>query len=206
MKSNELTLYTILLCVLLIMGWMFAIYAPLRNQVQHAESMVNRKLNRIDTRTALPEMPKVPTKTLQKELEALTVTRDALLERVSAAEARFVALDRIDGLRQLRLQIAGLAEAAGLDVKSFGEMRLEDVVIDSHSAVQKNINARYGRPVIGFRARGSYTQIHDFITRMGEMEQSVAIVDLTLQAPEFEDMIGGDPEKRLLSLQMGLVL
>lgn len=206
MKSNELTLYTILLCVLLIMGWMFAIYAPLRNQVQHAENMVNRKMNRIGSRAALPDMPEVPTKTLQKELEALTGTRDALLDKVSTAEARFVPLDRIDGLRQLRLRIAGLAEEAGLDVKSFGKMGVDDAITDSESAVQNNINARYGRPVIRFHARGSYPQIHDFITRMGAMKQSVAIVHLTLQAPEFDDMIGGDPEKRLLSVQMGFAL
>lgn len=206
MKSNELTLYTILLCVILIMGWMFVVYAPLRNQVQYAESMVNRKLNRISTRAALPEMPPVPTKTLQKELDALTLTRDALLAEVTAANARFVPLDRIDGLRQLRLNIAGLAEDCGLDVKSFGSMGENDTITDSQTAVQNSIRAPYGRPVIGFHARGSYPQIHKFITRMGDMDQSVAIMRLNLQAPEFADLIGGDPEKRLLSVQMDFAL
>lgn len=104
------------------------------------------------------------------------------------------------------MRIAGLAERAGLDVKSFGSMGVDDAITDSQTAVQSNINSRYNRPVIGFRARGSYPQIHDFITRMGDMDQTVAIVHLNLQAPEFVDMIGGDPEKRLLSVQMDFAL
>ena len=47
MKDRDATLYAVLFCVVLVLGWTFVIYAPLRAEARHAVNMVSREQNRI---------------------------------------------------------------------------------------------------------------------------------------------------------------
>jgi Tfp pilus assembly protein PilO len=206
MKSNETTMYVVLLCVLLILGWMFVLYSPLRSQTQHVENMINRRIHRIETRATLPEPPTVSAPQLQKELDAILVEREKVKALLDEMDARYVRLDRVDELRELRLAIANEAKSAGLDIVKFGSIRGGGEISDSLDALNASIRQPYGRPVLNFRAKGDYGQITDFVQRIGEMERSVAILRLNLVAPEFEQLMNGSRSERLLSLDLDFAL
>lgn len=206
MKSNETTMYVVLLCVLLILGWMFVLYSPLRSQIQHVENMINRRIHRIETRATLPEPPTVSAPQLQKELDAILVEREKVKALLDEMDARYVRLDRVDELRELRLAIANEAKSAGLDIVKFGSIRGGGEISDSLDALNASIRQPYGRPVLNFRAKGDYGQITDFVQRIGEMERSVAILRLNLVAPEFEQLMNGSRSERLLSLDLDFAL
>lgn len=206
MKPQELTLLAVLICVSLLMGWMFLIYSPLRTQTQEAENMIDTIQKRIKTRAALPEPPAVSEPKLQAELEELEEIRDQYLDQVEVREARFVSLDTIDGIRELRFLIANLAEQSGLDVKRFGTLNDEGEVADSLEAMRGNIVEPYGRPVLNFEAKGGYPQITKFVDSLSDLDNSVAIIRLTMKAPSFEQMLKDAREGRLLTIYMDLAL
>lgn len=206
MKDQSVTLYVVLFCMTLILGWMFLIFAPLRTQTQDAESMVNRKLNRIQTRATLPDPPKVAPQQLEKQLTALTVKQPQMQEKVAKREARFVGLDSVDGLRQLRLEIAKLAKTSGLNVKRFGAMAKDGEVTDSAAALKSQIRASIGRPVLIFEASGNFVEIEEFISQLDGMTWSVTVLNLAITAPPFEDMVSKSSAARLLKVQMELAL
>lgn len=206
MKKNETTLIVVLICVMVIMVWMFAIYAPMRTQIQFTESMISRQLNRIETRATAPEPPKVSMKKLQEQLDAAVAERDALTQRLTGAEARFVSLETVEGIRQLRFDIASIAESTGLDVKNFGAVSEDGTISDGIEALNAQIRAPWGRPVLAFAATGSFGQMRAFIARLGMMKQSAAVVRLVIKAPDFAAIAEHPETAGLLSISMDLAL
>lgn len=206
MKEQNMTFYVVLFCMTLILGWMFLIFSPLRTQTQDAESMVHRRLNRIQTRATLPEPPEVAPELLEKRLAALTVKRPQMLAQVEEQETRFVSLESVDGLRKLRLEIAKLAKASGLNVKRFGAMAKDGEVTDSAAALKSQIRASIGRPVLIFEASGNFAEISGFVSHLDQMSWSVTVLNLTIIAPSFEDMVGKSSAARLLQVKMELAL
>lgn len=206
MKDQSVTLYVVLFCMTLILGWMFLIFSPLRTETQDAENMVNRRLNRIQTRATLPDPPKVTPEKLEKQLTALTVKQPQMQERVAKREAHFVSLETVDELRQLRLGIAKLAKASGLNVKRFGAMAKDGEVTDSAAALKSQIRASIGRPVLVFEASGNFIEISNFISHLDQMSWSVAVLNLSIIAPSFKDMVSKSSAARLLQVKMELAL
>lgn len=206
MKDRSTAVYVLLFCIMLILGWMFAVYSPLRTELRSAEGLLSRQMNRITTRTALPDVPEMSPKQLQKGLDILYQRHAELRDRVDALEAKFVNLRSADGLRQLRLEIAQIAEASGLDVKRFGVMAKDGEITDSNGALRNQIRQPYGRPVLSFEATGSFSQISNFVDQLGKASHSVGVLSLALEAPEFKDMIDNPKSAHLLGIKLEMAL
>lgn len=205
-KDRESTLYVVLFCVLLIMGWVFLIYAPLREQKNHTQNMINRAQNRIETRAKMPDPPAVLPAKLERDLTELETERDALLDAFDDRDARFVDFRVIEELRKLRLEVAELATSAGLNVRRFGARINENEISDSAEALATQIREPWGRPVVTFEASGGYVEITDFVTRLGEMEKSAAILNMAILAPSFEEMVNDKLATKRLKLKLELAL
>jgi len=187
MTERDKNLLLILAASVLILGYIFGIYAPLRQETQFTQNMVNRQMNRLETRASLPDPPAISEAQLAEDLDRLAADRRGLEARVGLFEERFVSLDTVDGVKALRLEIASLAEWAGLDVERFGEVNERNETVDSLSALDGMIRAPYGRPVMRFEAKGSFGQIEQFVRSLGRLEDSAAILRLDIAAPEFHD-------------------
>ena len=200
------TLYVVLFCVVLIVGWMFVIYQPLRQQKNFAQNMINRELNRMEARATLPDPPKTAPEVLRQRLEVLQGERDGLLAEVTEYEDRFVDYRDAEALRRLRLDVAEQATEAGLVLKLFGAETPEGEISDSAEALASQIRAPYGRPVLKLEATGSYGQISDFVTRLGRMKQSASILRFGIRAPSFDEMVSDKSSVSRLGLLMELAL
>ena len=198
MSDRDKNLFLILISVVLILGYVFAVYAPLRKDTQFTHNMVNRQLNRMETRARIPDPPELSESRLAEKLDDLEADRRGLEVQVGLLEERFVSLDSVDGVKALRLEIASLAEWAGLDVERFGEVDERAEVADSLSALRKQIRAPFGRPVLTFEARGGFGAIMQFVESLGRLDRSAAILRMEIKAPDFHD----DPDLQELTTDL----
>lgn len=206
MKDSNTTLYVVLFCMVLILGWMFAVYSPLRGQLQSVENLVKRRINRISVHTVVPEQLETSPKKLQQTLDTLLQDHVRLTAKVTTHAAHFVDLQSVDGLRKLRFEIANIAEASGLVVNRFGVMARDGEITDSVGALRNQIRKPYGRPVLSFEANGSFGQISAFVKKLGELKYSVAVLNLAIIAPEFKDMLADPKSAHLLHVKLEMAL
>ncbi|MEM1159543.1 MAG: hypothetical protein AAGJ28_01295 [Pseudomonadota bacterium] len=193
-NSSKLTerdkdLYTVIICLLIICPYVFLFYGDSRSELQHAENMINRKLNRIEARTAAPEPPAVSQRDLEADLADVKERRDALLRRVSAGDEKFASLETVDDLKRLRLEVTHLAEWSGVSLLKFGDLR-DTELADSASYLKTVTDNEFHRPVMSLVAVSDFGRLSKFIAGLSKLSKNVAIVRFSLSAPEFDT----DPE------------
>lgn len=206
MTDREKTMYVFLFCLALVIGWIFVIYAPLREQTQRTETLIGRKLNRTKTRARVPDAPTASAPKLIARLANLEDRRVRIEQEVLQREQGFVSLDTVYGIKELRLKIANLAESTGLDVLRFGQLRSDDGITDSANALRNQIQTPYGRPMLNMEAKGSYAEIFSFVRQINQMKWSASITWMMLTAPDFKT-IERDPQAAgELTLRMEIAL
>ncbi|MEM7270505.1 MAG: hypothetical protein AAF401_14795, partial [Pseudomonadota bacterium] len=185
MSARDKNLYSILIAMLILGAYVFVVYAPQRTEIQRTEGLINRRLNRIETRAVAAEPPSESTKELKVQMEDLAARRDAVLANLAKRQERFASLARVDDIKQLRLEISSLAESHGLRVLRFGEIQNSDLA-DTEALLQAEAETEYARPLMSLEVEGGFIQIQDFILGLRSLTKSASIARFAIQAPDFE--------------------
>lgn len=179
------------------------LYPNTHKAVTHAENMVNRKLNRIETRTRSVDKLGPSTGSLKSEIQSLRKTRETLEAELAGLEARFVAEGDINE-QSLLLDISALAQRSGLAIRSQGNLagqaRPEDVPA-------KRRDHRTDRPVITLSARGGYWELLDFLEGLKRLEYISAPIALHLAPAEFnaQETEAGEGGKRAAPMPLSFL-
>lgn len=189
LTERDKDLYTVIICLLIICPYVFLFYSQSRADLQHAENMINRKLNRIEARTTAPEPPAISQRDLEADLARVKERRDFLLRRVAAGDAKFASLETVDDLKRLRLEITHLAEWSGVSLLKFGDLK-DNEVVDSATYLKAVVDNEYKRPILSLVAVSDFGRLSEFMAGLSKLSKNVAIVRFSIAAPEFDT----DPE------------
>lgn len=116
-EKNRIIIIIVALMITLYFGVLFPIS---QKELTWEENMVSRKLNRIKTRAQQIPEPKVPVNVLQKQSADLDTRLRVAESRIAQHLAGFASKKSTDELKALRLEIAELALASGIQVRKMG--------------------------------------------------------------------------------------
>ncbi|MEM6933192.1 MAG: hypothetical protein AAF526_06325 [Pseudomonadota bacterium] len=209
-RSSKLTerdkdLYTILICLLLIMPYILVVYAETREEKRFTTAMINRKLDRIEKRTKAPPVPEESAKTLEERVDAFKKASGLVAQRLLNHEKSFATLQSVDEVKQLRLEITKLADFTGVSVVRFGELQ-DSEGIDSLAVLMEETRNEFKRPIMELEVSSDYSRLASFIGGLDRLSKTVAIVRFDVEAPEFNLDPSAPAQSPLLTARLDLAL
>ncbi|MEM1313098.1 MAG: hypothetical protein AAGI51_00980 [Pseudomonadota bacterium] len=178
--------YTVVFCLALVMAYIFLAYAPLRTELQTTENMINRRINRTETRASATAPPSVSTRSLQRELAEKSSELEAIRAAMAVAGPRFAALDVVDEVKALRLEVAAVADFTGVTLRKFGDLK-ETRGENAVDVLLEETRNPYERPVFQMEAEAEFTRLYAFLERLSQLSKSVSVVRMEIEAPGFDD-------------------
>lgn len=164
-------------------AYAFYIYPISHGKFQETENMVNRRLNRISTKTEIKAIGNV------QEVESLRRKKNEMVESLEFEQNRLkdnmsglVPIDSPGQLQQLRLDISNLARQSGFRVNKAGASRKFSTVSAKGRIIKKTKpklgNNPYGRPLFHIQAEASYWDLVAFLEEVQNLRYMVSVVRL----------------------------
>lgn len=179
-KTKLLVVFGVLIC-----GGYFGLWFPqLSEQADHQDSMLSRRLNRMETRLKKVEEPSHSTNKLENQFNVLDENYKQLQNQMAFLSTRFTALDKPYLLKNMRLEVSQLAAKSGMDIDQIrsavsGDPQAAPPTAEIIALEAKN---RFGRPLISLRAKSSYSGLMQFLQGLKNFSSNVSVVRLSLEA------------------------
>ncbi|MEM9044665.1 MAG: hypothetical protein AAGC81_08205 [Pseudomonadota bacterium] len=205
LTERDKDLYTILICLLLICPYVLIVYSETRKETQFTEAMINRKLNRIETRTKAPPLPEVDARSLAQKIADFKEESETAAQRLLIREQGFATLQSVDEVKQLRLEITRLADFEGVSLVRFGDLQDSDGT-DSVQVLMEEAKNQFERPVMQLEVTSDFGRLAAFISGLNDLSKTVAIVRFDVEAPEFDVDPEAPVRSPLLTARLDLAL
>ncbi len=201
LSANNKNKILIVVCALAVAAYFGLHYPDLSKKVDHEENMINRRLNRMETRLQTPPEPTTSPAVLQQNLAALDASLLETKARLAQLSARFVPLDKMDRFQNLRLEISNLAEENRLSIQRITGLS-ENRNNNSSSGqgvrvLEDAANNRFGRPLLSLTARGQFGGIMRFLDQLDGLSHNVSVVRLSIAAIDPADIDQRQPGQPL---------
>ncbi|MEM7173106.1 MAG: hypothetical protein AAF530_23285 [Pseudomonadota bacterium] len=206
-SSSNKNKILILVCALAIASYFGLHYQQLSKDVQHEENMINRRLNRMETRLQAPPEPTISPAVLEQRLAALDESLQTTRTSLAQLSAQFVPLDAMDRFQTLRLEISNLAEDNRLAVERItglsegGQTNGTNEV--GNQVLEDAAKNRFGRPLVLLVARGRFGGIMRFLEQLETMSYNVSVVRLNIAAAELNE---GEDQRRGQPLALDILM
>jgi len=178
--------YTIVFCLIIVIGYVFLAYAPLRTDLQTTENMINRRINRTEARATAAPPPEVSVRTLERDLALRSAELAEVRAAIDLAAPRFASLQAVDEVKALRLEVAAVADFIGVTLRKFGDLK-ETRGENAVDVLMEETRNRYKRPVFHLEAEAEFTRLYAFLERLSQLSKSVSVIRMEIEAPDFED-------------------
>ncbi|MEM6974336.1 MAG: hypothetical protein AAF577_16190 [Pseudomonadota bacterium] len=205
MTERDKNLYTILGAAALLALYMLALMPVTRAEIQRAEMLIGRKMNRIETRGSIPQDNAPPASASQARLETAETRLADLQGDYQSLQARFASLDSVTDVKQLRLEIAHLADWSHLAITKMGDLS-GNAPADTLVALTQSAQNSYGRPILRIEAKGDFTALMTFLQGLQELNHAVAVVRMEIAAPDLTDSAGKREVYPMLTARLELTL
>lgn len=154
---------------LLVFGIYGLVFYPISNaKLEHAQNMVNRKLDRIKKRAAVPRVKEdgPSDRMLKRQFGEIQKQVGAAQEALDKLRLRMLLADDQEAQERLLLSISALARKTGLRITRQGGDAMSSKM-DRTPIIQKDRIS--GRPTYKLQALGSFWQLQDFLGQLQEM-------------------------------------
>ncbi|MEM7058493.1 MAG: hypothetical protein AAF557_12940 [Pseudomonadota bacterium] len=185
LTERDKDMYSVVICFLLILPYILILYAQTTKKISHTENMISREKNRIEVHGTAPELPSESTAELEAALAKIKERGDGVVSRVALREQRFAALDTVDDVKLLRLEIISLAEWTGVSLNKFGDLT-DSEKTDSVGVLMEAARNQYKRPVVSLEVTSDFSRLVEFISGLSNLSKTVAVVRFEVEAPEFD--------------------
>ncbi len=159
-------------------------YPSLSKQADHEKNMVNRRLNRMETRIKAVKEPTQSVSRLQRQLSALDEGYENLSKQMELLSVRFIPLDKPRRFQNVRLRLSELAARSGIDIQQVRSAVSGDPGVAPPSAeiIALEAKNRFGRPLLSFSATATYSGLMQFLEELKAFPSNVAVVRLSIEA------------------------
>ncbi|MCG8428269.1 MAG: hypothetical protein MI754_13020 [Chromatiales bacterium] len=183
----------------LVAGYGLLIYPATQEDLLYSESMIKRRLDRIEKRTKLNVKNGGNPRSLAQQIKRVDETLNKLSAEVETVEAGFVPVDAIAEQQRLLLEVSTLARQAGVELLSVGrstQVRRALADTQDQSAGGAPVDRRLQRPLMKISARSNYWQLLDFLDGLKGLTFDVAVMQISAHSQQLEDD-GGEEDKAL---------
>jgi len=168
-----------LFTVILVIGygaWNF----QLNKNVDHAKSMLDRRINRIEVRTTSTAEPIGNLGAMERSLKNLIVQVEKAEKNYSRLQKRFLPLNSSSLRQNLKTEIAEKAAQYGMRVKRFedGARPENDDVVPSWELELQEVNNRYSRPLMLFETKTTFIRLIQFLDSLKSLSYQVSPVKI----------------------------
>lgn len=200
--------YLLLLSALLIMAY-GAWYFQLSKEVEHAQSMLDRRVNRLESRAASVAEPVGNLGAMQRSLDKLVVQVASAEKGYEGLRKRFLPLESSSLRQLLKTEIAEKASSLGMRIKRFEDGSRpdnEESAPGSELALQE-VNNRYSRPLMLFETKTTYFRLLEFLDALNGLSYHVSPVKvLKLEAWTPDDYSANAALQQNQIIDVGLLL
>jgi hypothetical protein len=149
------------------------------------EQMINRRLDRIETRAA-PIAEPTNSAATEKQIQQLQKNLTDNNRNLQRLLQRFAPLDNPVQQQLLRRELSELASGLGMRViKLEGALkRNKDLQIAPDFDAKSEIDRRFGRPLLIFEAWGSYFALQTLLDDLDSLSYTIAPVNIRITADE----------------------
>ncbi|MCG8492377.1 MAG: hypothetical protein MI743_12235 [Sneathiellales bacterium] len=193
MPSSDKTKIIVIIGVMMMAGYFGLWYPSLSDEVAFQENMVNRRLNRMETRLKKVEEPTESAAKLEKQLKALEDNHTQLRKQMEFLSEKFIPLDKPNRLKNMRLEVSQLAAKAGMDIDQIRSALSGDPQAAPPTAeiIELESKNRFGRPLISLRAKSDFNGLMQFLQGLRNFSSNISVVRLAMEAdrsfPDAED-------------------
>jgi len=187
MSSSDKTKFIVVIGILMC-GLYFGLWYPvLSDEKAFQDNMVNRRLNRMETRLKNVAEPTESASKLEKQLAALEENHESLRKQMEFLSGKFIPLDKPGRLKGVRLEVSQLAAQSGMDIDQIrsavsGDPQAAPPTTEIIELESKN---RFGRPLISLRAKSDYGGLMHFLQGLRNFPSNISVVRISLEADRF---------------------
>lgn len=157
------------------------IYPSLQEALNYSESMISRRLDRIEKRAETDKELEGNPAPLYKELNDLKQEFKLIDLQRQQAEQKFVSLIDYDAQQQLQLEIVNLARQTGVRLEKISKPESNDNVVEaSDEASERNY---LPRSLMKLDAKADYWSLVHFIEGLQSLSYYTAVVKLKIVIP-----------------------
>ncbi len=184
MTAGEKNRVIILLTALIIAAYFLLQYPSSHERAFESEKLLNRKINRIETRFGKIPEPDASATQLERRLGELKTGLERTRTRLASLSPRFASLDSVSDLQRLRLEITQLSETSGINVlrlSKLNESKNQATAQETGELLRQETANRFGRPLLTLSAEGHYHALMRFLEGLQGLTFNVSVVRLDLK-------------------------
>lgn len=176
MSRSERTRAQVFMVALLLAG-----YAPLfmfgKKQLDSDVKMLNRRLNRIETRTSMKEFggdgPSI--QSLKNRIKKVQKQIDEADELFGEVDSGYAAMDSAEQQQLLRVELSNLAEYSGVQLLSVARKNTGDGIY---------IDPITNRPVLLLKAQAPFERLNGFLKGLEKLSYHVCVMNVTVSTTD----------------------
>ncbi len=184
LQQREKWLLIILGVSLIISAYVLIRIRPVRMQLSELQQQLQKAQKKYQKeKSAVARLGSVPA--LRDEVEQLRRQIETETKTMDGYKQAFIDLQQAGQQADLKAAIGRLIEQQGLTIVDTGEA---DQSLDKLVAGNSNGAQEIKRPMIKLTMSGNFSQLHQFIQQLEQLQNSVVVTSLSLQAERQEDM------------------